>query len=212
MPILAEHVESYLHGLRPGRSEPMAEMEALAARDNVPIVHWEAGRLLASLCRALDPVVLEVGTAIGYSALHMAEQLERGRVVTLERDPEMVRHARGFLERGGVAERVEIVEGDALESLPRLEGPFDLLFIDGTKAEYRRYLELAEPKLAPRALIVVDNLLMSGEVALPEGADTFWSERNLAAARAFSSELLRGGDWIGSVLPVGDGIGLATRR
>ena len=89
--ILDEQVERYLDGLRPQRSETMAEMEALAERDGVPIVHWEAGRFLATLCRALDPVVLEVGTAIGYSTLHMAEPLERGRVVTLERDPERAR-------------------------------------------------------------------------------------------------------------------------
>ena len=77
-----------------------------------------------------------------------------------------------------MADRVEIVEGDARESIERLEGPFDLLFVDGTKAEYRDYIELAEPKLSERALLVVDNLLMSGEVALPEDApDTFWSRR-----------------------------------
>src|ERR671922_13729 len=87
-PILSEHVEAYLHGLRPGRSPVMSEMEALAERDGIPIVHWETGRFLAALCRALDPAVLEVGTAIGYSTLHMAAELERGRVVTLERDPD----------------------------------------------------------------------------------------------------------------------------
>src|SRR5215218_1001505 len=77
MPILADHVADYLRALRPDRSEVMLKMEAVAERDGVPIVHWEAGRLLATLCRALDPVVLEVGTAIGYSTLHMAEWLER---------------------------------------------------------------------------------------------------------------------------------------
>src|SRR5439155_15096649 len=109
-PIFSEHVETYLHALRPERSPVMAEMEALAEREGIPIVHWETGRLLAALCRTLDPVVLEVGTAIGYSTLHMAEQLERGRVVTLERDAERAAQARDFLSRAGVAERVEIVE------------------------------------------------------------------------------------------------------
>ena len=190
----------------------MREMEELAERDHVPIVHWETGRMLATLCRALDPVVLEVGTAIGYSTLHMAEALDGGRVVTLERDPQRIEQARGFLERGGVADRVEIVEGDARESIERLEGPFDLLFVDGTKAEYREYIELAEPKLSERALLVIDNLLMSGEVALPEDApDTFWSKENLAAARALNAELVASERWLGCVLPVGDGIGLAAR-
>src|SRR3954447_10203995 len=179
VPILAEHVQRYLWALRPERSEVMAEMEALAEREGVPIVHWETGRLLAAICRALDPVVLEVGTAIGYSTLHMAEQLQRGRVVTLERDPERAAQARDYLERGGAADRVEIVEGDALETLAGLDGPFDLLFVDASKGEYARYIEMAEPKLSERALMVVDNLLMSGEVALPADAETWWNPDSL---------------------------------
>jgi predicted O-methyltransferase YrrM len=211
VPILSEHVEAYLRGLRPERHPIMAEMEALAEREGVPIVHWETGRLLAALCRALDPVVLEVGTAIGYSTLHMAEQLERGRVVTLERDPRRIAQAADFLHRAGVAGSVEIVEGDARKSISGLEGPFDLLFVDGTKVEYRHYIELAEPKLSDRALLVVDNLLMSGEVALPEGADTFWAEESLASAREINADLLRSAGWVGCVLPVGDGVGVAAR-
>jgi predicted O-methyltransferase YrrM len=212
MTILSEHVDAYLRDLRPPRSEVMSEMEAVAERDGVPIVSWDTGRLLAALCRALDPVVLEVGTAIGYSTLHMAEQLERGRVVTLERDPERVQQARGFLERAGVADRVEILGGDARETIARAEGPFGLLFVDATKAEYRDYIELAEPKLSERAMLVVDNLLMSGEVALPENAETFWSDESLVSARALNAELLTSERWVGCVLPVGDGVGLAARR
>ena len=211
MPILAEHVERYLHGLRPERSELMLQMEALAERESVPIVSWETGRLLAVLCRVLDPRVLEVGTAIGYSTLHMAEQLERGRVVTLERDPERVRQARGYLETGGVADRVEVVEGDARETIESLEGPFDLLFVDGTKTEYREYVRLAEPRLSERALLVVDNVLMHGEVALPEGTDTFWGEDSLRSARELSAELVGSSGWLASVLPVGDGVAVAAR-
>jgi predicted O-methyltransferase YrrM len=212
MRILEEVVETYLHDLRPERSPVMREMEEHAERDGVPIVHWETGRLLAVLCRVLDPVVLEVGTAIGYSALHMAQELENGRVITLERDPERAAQARDYLERGGVADRVEIVEGDALDTLAGLDGPFDLLFVDATKGEYARYIELAEPKLSERALMVVDNLLMSGEVALPEGAETLWNADSLASARRLNSDLVGSSDWLACVLPVGDGIGVAARR
>jgi predicted O-methyltransferase YrrM len=212
VPILDDQVERYLRKLRPERSPLMAEMEALAERHSVPIVQWETGRFLAALCRALDPVVLEIGTAIGYSTLHMAEQLERGRVVTLERDPNRASQARDYLERGGVAGRVELVEGDALETIARLGGPFDLLFVDASKGEYSRYIELAEPLLSERALMVVDNLLMLGEVALPAGAETGWNPESLAAARLLNAELLRSDRWLACVLPVGDGIGLAARR
>jgi predicted O-methyltransferase YrrM len=212
MHILDQAVERYLHNLRPERSELMREMEQHAERDSIPIVHWETGRLLAVLCQVLDPVVLEVGTAIGYSTLHMAEQLQNGRVVTLERDPERASQARDYLERGGVAGRVEIVEGDALETLGGVRGPFDLLFVDASKGEYERYIELAEPKLSERALMVVDNLLMSGEVALPEDAETRWNPESLASARRLNAELLSSERWLACVLPVGDGIGVAARR
>jgi predicted O-methyltransferase YrrM len=212
MRILDERVERYLHDLRPERSDVMTEMEALAERDSVPIVHWETGRLLAALCRTLDPIVLEVGTAIGYSTLHMAEQLERGRVVTLERDPDRAVQARSYLERAGVADRVELVEGDALETIGGLQGPFDLIFVDASKGEYARYIELAEPKLSERALLVVDNLLMDGEVALPRGAETSWNPDSLAAARKLNTELLSSRRWLASVLPIGDGVGLGARR
>ena len=79
-------------------------------------------------------------------------------------------------------------------------------------SEYERYIELAEPKLSERALMVVDNLLMGGEVALPEGADTRWRPESLASARRLSADLLNSGDWLACVLPVGDGIGVAVRR
>lgn len=212
MAVLQEHVESYLHGLQPERSAVMTEMEEIADRDSVPIVHWEAGRFLASLCRAGDPRVLEVGTAIGYSTLHMAEQLEAGRVVTLERDPARAEQARELLDRAGVGERVEIVEGDANQTLGGLEGPFDLLFLDATKGEYRDYLEAADPLCSERCLLVVDNLLMSGEVGLPAAESGRWGEESLEAARRFNSELLVSQRWLGSVLPIGDGVGFAARR
>ena len=211
MTILSDHVAAYLAAIRPASGPVMAEMEALAERDRVPIVHWETGRLLAALCRSLDPVVLEVGTAIGYSTLHMAEQLERGRVVTLEVDPERAAQARDFLGRAGVAERVEIVEGDARETIAGLDGPFGLLFVDAAKVEYRDYVELALPKLDDRALLVVDNLLMGGDVALPEGEPTSWNPDSVAAARELNRDLLSDGRWLGCVLPVGDGIGIAAR-
>jgi predicted O-methyltransferase YrrM len=210
--ILDEQVERYLHELRPGRADTMAEMEAVAERDDVPIVHWETGRFLAVLCRTLDPVVLEVGTAIGYSTVHMAEQLERGRVITLELREDRARQALEFFERAGVADRVELIQGDARETIEAVEGPIDLLFVDAAKDEYRRYIELAEPKLSERAVLVVDNMLMSGEVALPEDAQTRWRGESLAAARALNSELLGSDRWLACVLPVGDGIAFAARR
>jgi predicted O-methyltransferase YrrM len=189
-------------------------MEELAARDGVPIVEWETGRLLATLVTGLAPRrVVEVGTAIGYSTLHMARALGgEGRIVTLERDPVRIAQARGYWERAGVGERIELVEGDALTSLARLDGPFDLVFLDASKTEVEPYLELLEGKLADRCLLVVDNRLMSGFAALRDRQDTHWSAESLNAARAATRRLMASDEWLFSLLPVGDGVGLGARR
>ena len=213
MAIFTDHVIRYMQDVRPERSQVMADMERFAETDHVPIVHWETGRFLATLVRATDPAqVLEVGTAIGYSTLHMAQELGRGRIVTIERDPDRVKKATDYLERAGVKDRVEIVEADATEALERLPGPFDLIFLDGTKTEYQRYFEMAEPKASERAVLVVDNMLMSGDVALEDDSDAFWSAENLASAREFNAKLLRSEQWLGAVLPIGDGVVFAARR
>jgi predicted O-methyltransferase YrrM len=218
VPILSDPVGEYLRSLRPERSSLMREMEELAERERIPIVHWETGRFLAALVGAIDPaLVLEVGTAIGYSTLHMAEALGRGRIVTIERDPERAGQARGYFERAGVAQRVEIVEADALEAIAGLAGPFELIFLDASKDEYRRYLELAEPKAAERAALVIDNVLMSGSVAfgndveVPDEFGSWWGLEQRRAARGLNSELIGSERWLGSVLPIGDGVAFAAR-
>jgi predicted O-methyltransferase YrrM len=212
MHILDERVDSYIHSLRPERSPVMAEMEAVAERDGVPIVSWETGRFLAVLCRAMDPVVLEVGTAIGYSTLHMAEQLSSGRVITLEMDADRAEQARSFWERAGVADRIELIEGDARSTIEDVDGPIDLLFVDAAKEQYGGYISAAEPKLSDRAVLVVDNMLMLGEVALPADAETRWRAEALAAARELNAELVGSDRWLACVLPVGDGIAFGVRR
>jgi caffeoyl-CoA O-methyltransferase len=111
-----------------------------------------------------------------------------------------------------VADRVEIVEDDAMHAIERLPGPFDFIFLDATKTEYPRYLELAEPKASARAVLIVDNLLMSGDVALDDDSEAFWSPENLATARDFNARLVRSDRWLGALLPIGDGVAFAARR
>ena len=213
MPIFAEHVDRYLQNLRPERSPVMAEMEEIAVREHVPIVHWETGRFLAALVLTKDPqLVLEVGTAIGYSTLHMADALPTGKIITIERDHHRVEQATDLLTRAGVIDKVEIVEADAMQAISDLPGPFDLIFLDASKDEYADYLRLAEPKAAEHAALVVDNLLMSGDVALEDDSEANWRPEALAAARAFNQELISSERWLGAVLPIGDGVGVAARR
>jgi caffeoyl-CoA O-methyltransferase len=117
-----------------------------------------AGRLLEFLVWMTQPsLVIEIGTYSGYSALSMARALPPGgRIISLEADPDRAKFARRRIERQG---RISVREGDALESLATLGGPFDLVFIDADKDGYVDYYEAVLPKLAPRGLVVADNTL-----------------------------------------------------
>jgi|SRR5664280_3652734 len=124
------------------------------------------GRLLEFLVFALEArSVLEIGTFSGYSALAMAEGLPSdGRIVTLEIDEAHAELARRAIAESPHAKKIEIVLGPALESIERLPGPFDFVFIDADKDQYLDYYEAVLPKLAPRGLIAADNTLRSGRV------------------------------------------------
>lgn len=203
--------EAYLERLLPPRDPVLREMEEKAARESIPISDPEVGRTLSILARATGArLILEVGTAIGYGTLCLARGAAEARVITIDKDPGRIATARGFLERAGVADRVELIEGAALEVLPRLEGPpLDLVYIDAVKTEYRRYLDLLLPKVRVGGLLVCDNLLWGGLVADPPDDEP--EDDETRALRAFNGYLMMHPQLQSVVLPVGDGLGLATK-
>ena len=206
--ILHPEQEAYLERLLPPRDSLLREMEELAAREDVPISDPEVGRLLAILARAASARrILEIGTAIGYGAIWLARGAPEARVLSIDADPQRLAAARGYLERAGVADRVELIEGKALEVLPRLPGPFDLVYIDAVKEEYRRYLDHVVPNLRLGGLVVCDNLLWGGSVAAPRDEE----DRNADALRAFNGYLMMYPQLQALVLPLGDGVGVAVK-
>jgi predicted O-methyltransferase YrrM len=166
------------------------------------------GKLLGILARATGARrILEIGAAIGYGAIWLARGAPEARVQSVDVDPERLAAARQYLERAGLADRVELIEGKALEVIQRLDGPFDLVYVDAVKTEYRRYLDLVLPKLRVGGLIVCDNLLWGGEVAAPGEKE----DRDADALRAFNGYLMMHPQLQAVVLPLGDGVGLATK-
>jgi predicted O-methyltransferase YrrM len=212
--IVTEAVSSYLDDLRAAPDPVLAEMEAQAAREHIPVVVPATGALLhvlALACRARR--VLEVGTAIGVSTLYLGRALPAdGTIVSFEIDEQRHRAAQGYLRRAGVLERAELRLQDAREGLAALEPEsFDMAFIDGVKAQYGEYFEALLPLLRSGAVLAVDNVLMSGTVA--EGrTDGHWTEDQIATARAFNERLAQGDELVGTVTPVGDGVLVAVRR
>jgi caffeoyl-CoA O-methyltransferase len=161
---------------------PPAHLEDLAAELMVTLEspHMMVGRLegryLELLTFALSATsVLEVGTFGGYSALAMAAGLAPGgRIVTCELSPVHAAFARSHIARSPYADRIDVIEGPAIETIATLDGPFDFVFLDADKAGYRAYYEAVLPKLAPRGLIAADNTLWSGRLLDPSDttADT----------------------------------------
>ena len=211
--ILGSGQEAYLDRLLPPREPLLREMEEQAAREDVPISDPEVARLLAILARATGArLMLEIGTAIGYVTLCLARAAPQARVVSIDNDPRRTASARAYLEKAGVAGRVELLEGAALDVLPRLEGPFDLVYIDAVKTEYRRYLDLVLPHMRVGGLVVIDNLLWGGEVAEPPPvAEGEQEDPQTAALRAFNGYLMMHPQLEAVVIPLGDGVGLATK-
>jgi predicted O-methyltransferase YrrM len=211
--ILTEAVDSYLGGLRPPPDPVLAEMEAHAERDRIPIVVPETGALLHVLALARGARrILEVGTAIGVSTLYLARALPPdGSIVSFEIDPARHAAARDYLHRAGVLERADLRLEDARTGLGRVQGPFDMAFIDGIKAQYGDYFDALLPLLGAGAVLAVDNVLMSGAVA-GEPSGGRWGEEQVAGAREFNERVLAHPELEGTVTPVGDGVLVAVRR
>ncbi|MHB8681958.1 MAG: O-methyltransferase [Acidimicrobiales bacterium] len=166
------------------------------------------GRFLEMLVHALQAqLVLEIGTFSGYSSIAMAAGLPPGgRILTCELDPLHVAAARANIAASPHAQRIEVLEGPALETVAGLAGPFDLVFIDADKTNYRNYFEAVLPKLAEGGLIAADNTLWSGQVV-----DESDLSPDTLAIRAFNDALAEDPRVVCVQLPVRDGVTLVRR-
>jgi caffeoyl-CoA O-methyltransferase len=165
------------------------------------------GRFLALLVRLRGARrILELGTFTGYSSISMASALPPGgSIVTCDVDPEATAIARRYMDESGYGDRIEIRLGPALETLDALEGPFDLVFIDADKPNYRNYYEAALPLLAENGLIVIDNVLWSGRV-LEEDVD-----ESTRAIKEFNEHVRTDPRVLSVMLTVRDGMTLVQK-
>jgi caffeoyl-CoA O-methyltransferase len=193
----------------------LAAIEDAAEPADIPILDRASGRVLAALVASRRRIV-EVGTAYGYSTLCMAlAQPADGTIVTIDPDRGRTDLARGWWREAGIADdRIAVVSAPALDAFaaadPALEGPFDFAFIDALKPEYPAYLEAIVPRLGPGAIIVADNVLQGGRVAASIADDA--ADRSTRAIRAFNRSVIADPRFSATILPVGDGLLLATFR
>lgn len=167
--ITEKKTEEYIYSLLPRRDAVLRAMERYAARHDVPIVGPACGRLLYQLARLTQARrVFELGSAIGYSTLWLARAVgPEGTVYYTDNNPDNARRAEASFRRAGVADRVRILVGDALQMLKSTEGEFDLIFNDVSKPQYPEVFRLSLPRLRRGGLFVADNVLRDGRAARP---------------------------------------------
>lgn len=166
MDIVHPELDSYLHSITPARHEVLRDMEQLAAERNFPIVGPLVGRILYQYARLARPArILELGSGYGYSAFwwSLATPPET-RIYCTEGSPDNIRLGKQFLGRAGFTNKVEYFEGDALASMDRLSGEFDIVFMDIDKHQYPDGFRKAYPRLARGGLFITDNVLWSGRI------------------------------------------------
>ncbi|HET6862299.1 MAG TPA: O-methyltransferase [Pyrinomonadaceae bacterium] len=210
--IIQREQADYLDNLLTNNDPLLAEMEKFAAEHRVPIADREVARFLEITARTTGArKALEIGMAIGYSVVHLARGMgERGLVVTIEPNEEMISAANGYLDRANLMDQVKIERGKALDVMPGIEDTFDLLYIDAVKEEYKQYLDLGIPMLRPGGVIIVDNLLWGGKVAVENAANN--NDASTVALREFNSYFVNHPRLLAEVLPIGDGLGYAAKQ
>ncbi|HUK53341.1 MAG TPA: O-methyltransferase [Candidatus Binatia bacterium] len=160
-------VEKYLYGLLPRSAPVLREMERYASRHDVPIVGPAVGRLIHLLTQlSAAKRIFELGSAIGYSTLWLAQAAGEGAEVHYsDGSPENATRARAYFQRAGVAERIQLHVGRSQEKLAQTPGEFDIIFIDVDKEQYPETLRLAAPRVRRGGLLLTDNTLWSGRAA-----------------------------------------------
>jgi caffeoyl-CoA O-methyltransferase len=209
--IIQREQAEYLERLHPANTGILEEMEAYAAEHRVPIADKEVALFLEITARAIGArFVLEIGAAIGYSVIHLAQALQPGGLlVTIEPNDEMIRRSEEYLTRAGLRDRVRIERGLALDVMPRLSETFDLVYIDAVKEEYTAYLDLALPLLRTGGVIIADNVLWGGQVAGEIRAPE--QTASTQALREFNQHLVHHPALRAEILSVGDGLGYGVK-
>ena len=206
--ITAPNVDQYMLAILPARDAVLQEMEAQALQRDIPIVGPAVGRVLYQYAKLINAKkVFELGSAIGYSTLWWAHAVgESGEVFYTDGDPKNAGEAAGYFQRAGVADRIHVGVGDALEQLASRQREFDIIFNDVDKEYYPRVLDLVPNHLRRGGLFITDNVLWSGRVT-----ETNPKDESTRAIQEFNQRLYAMKDFFTTILPLRDGLAVAVK-
>ncbi|MFC7372738.1 O-methyltransferase [Fictibacillus iocasae] len=210
-----EQQEQYISSLILPRPSLIEEMEQYAKKNDVPIMELVGIESLLQLLRVKQPKsILEVGTAIGYSSIRMADALPETRIVTIEKDEERYTTAIENIKKAGLAHRITAVLGDANELHDDIKqhGPFDVIFIDAAKGQYQKFFDAYTEMLSSKGMVITDNVMFRGYVADEEGLESRRLRSLVKKIRAFNEYIMNHDGFHSSLLPIGDGMMVSIKR
>ena len=208
-----DYINNYLRTVQPHYDGILGDIEKEARDSNVPIIPHETARLLSVLLTMKKPKkILEVGTAVGFSSGLMTRYLETGgSVTTIDRFEVMLKDARINIKRMGLEDKITILEGDAADILPTLDGPYDVIFLDAAKGQYSAFLPQCIRLLPIGGLLLVDDVLQGGDIAkirfsVPRRQRTIHKR-----LRNFLWDISHTDVLTSSIVPIGDGLAVCVK-
>ena len=212
--IVDERIVTFINSLDTKNSELLETIEREARADDVPIIRREMQSFLKVLLLLKKPAnILEVGTAVGFSALLMSEYIPAGsRITTIENYEKRIPVARNNFRRAGKENRITLIEGDAAEVLKTLEGSYDFIFMDAAKGQYIHFLPEIMRLLPPGGCLVSDNVMQDGDVIESRFAVERRNRTIHARMREYLYELKHHEKLETSVIPLGDGVAVSVKK
>lgn len=211
--IVDERLVTYINSLDNGNTAVLDQIEREALESYVPIIRKDMQSFLKLLLTVQKPMrILEVGTAVGFSAILMAEYAPEGcQVVTIENYDKRIPIAKQNFERAGKSDQITLLEGDATEVLKTLEEPFDMIFMDAAKGQYINFMSDVLRLLKKDGVLVSDNVLQDGDIIESHFIVERRNRTIYKRMREYLYELTHRDDLVTSVLPVGDGITVSVK-
>lgn len=206
-PVVKEEIVSFMRERQAPVTDALKELEEFARRENIPIIPHETVAFFRLFLQTMKPKsILEIGTAIGFSALLMAEQVPDAKITTIDRNEEMIGFAKENFARFDQRDQIALLEGDAVDLLEHIEQRFDLIFMDSAKSKYIVFLPEVLKRLEVGGVVILDDIFQGGDVArdimeVRRGQRTIY--RGLQ--RLFDATLDHPG-LTASLIPLGDGI------
>ncbi len=210
--IINDLVEAYIEGLYRSRNNFLKNLREGAEREGVPIITKDTENFLSVLLSIHRPErILEIGTAVGYSAIFSASVISKTKIISVEMDEHMYERALINIEASQMENRISVLKGDAREIISDLNESFDMVFIDAAKGHYKSFFEGSLKLLKPKGIIVSDNVLYKGMTASNE----FLLKRKrtiVKRMRAYLEYLYHHTEFETAILSIGDGVAVSVRK